>query len=314
MCRRFIPGFRAGPAAGQRLIGATLCGCPYDVVAPTDEMKRIYLLGYPLGHSISPAMHNAALQACGLRGWQYEKLALPPDRMNEMLEALRAPDCPGANVTIPHKQAIIPFLDDLSETALKIGAVNTIVKRDGKLIGENTDAPGFVQSLHERGIHPRHARAFVFGAGGAAAAVAFALANEGAQQLVIVNRTAARAADLADHLHRNFPSLELAVNRWEPLSRANILVNATAIGMAPQADASPLPPGQTVPRGVFVFDLVYNPPETKLIREAAHIGERGIGGLDMLIYQAALSFQMWTEQEAPLQVLRAAARDALHHD
>lgn len=276
-------------------------------------MKYIYLLGYPLDHSISPAMHNAALRACGWRDCQYETKALPPDRMNEMLEALRAPDGLGANVTIPHKQTIIPFLDDLSETALKIGAVNTIVKRDGRLIGENTDAPGFLRSLHECQIHPRHARAFIFGAGGAAAAVAFALATEGARQLVIINRSAARAADLADHLHQNFPSLELAVNWWELLPRANILVNATAIGMVPQTDASPLPPGQTVPRGGFVFDLVYNPPETKFLREAAHAGAKGIGGLDMLIYQAALSFQMWTEQEAPLQVLREAATEALRH-
>jgi shikimate dehydrogenase len=274
-------------------------------------MKRIYLLGYPLAHSISPAIHNAALGACGMRDWHYEKLALPPDKIGARLEVLRAPDCIGANVTIPHKQTIIPFLDELSETALKIGAVNTIVKRDGKLIGENTDAPGFLQSLHERHIHPRDKRAFVFGAGGAAAAVACALASEGAQQLVIINRTTPRAAELADRLHRNFPSLELAVNWWEPLALANIVVNATAIGMAPQTEASPLPPGQTVPRGAVVFDLVYNPPETKLMREATHLGAQCIGGLEMLVYQAALSFQMWTEHEAPLEVMQAAARRAM---
>ena len=275
------------------------------------EIKRIYLLGYPLGHSISPAMHNAALRACGLRGWRYEKLALPPEEMSAMQEALRAPDCAGANVTIPYKQTIIPFLDGLSETARKIGAVNTVVKRDNKLVGENTDAPGFLQSLRERHIRPRHARAIIFGAGGAAAAVAFALANEGVQQLVIINRTTTRAAELADRLNRSFPSLELAVNWWEPLPHANIVVNATAIGMAPRTEASPLPPGQAIPRGAVVFDLVYNPPETKLLREAADAGARCVGGLEMLIYQGAVSFRMWTEHEAPLPVMQAAAKHAL---
>jgi shikimate dehydrogenase len=274
-------------------------------------MKRIYLLGYPLGHSISPAIHNAALRSCGLHGWRYETLALPPDKMSAMLEALRAPDCIGANVTIPHKQTVIPFLDELSESARKIGAVNTIVKRDGKLIGENTDAPGFIQSLREGHIQTRHARAFIFGAGGAAAALAFALANEGAQQLVVINRTTSRAAELADRLNASFPSLELAVNRWEWLSRANIIVNATAIGMAPQTDASPLPRGLTIPSGAVVFDLVYNPPETQLMHAAANAGARCIGGLEMLVYQGALSFQMWTEHEAPLRVMQAAAKHAL---
>jgi shikimate dehydrogenase len=189
--------------------------------------------------------------------------------------------------------------------------VNTVVKRDGKLIGENTDAPGFLRSLHEHHVDPRHARALVFGAGGAAAAVAFALANEGARQLVIINRTATRAAELADRLNASFPSLEVAINCWEPLSRANLVVNATAIGMAPQTGASPLPAGQTVPRGAFVFDLVYNPPETKLIHEAANAGARCVGGLEMLVYQGAVSFQMWTGREAPLQVMQAAAKHAL---
>jgi shikimate dehydrogenase len=275
------------------------------------KIKRIYLLGYPLGHSISPAMHNAALQSCGLRGWRYEKLALPPDQMSAMQEALRAADCLGANVTIPYKQTIIPLLDELSATARQIGAVNTVVKRDGKLIGENTDAPGFLQSLREHRIHPRHALAIIFGAGGAAAAVAFALANAGARQLVIINRTATRGADLADRLNSCFPSLELAVNWWEPLSHANIIVNATAMGMAPQTDASPLPPGRTIPRGAVVFDLVYSPPETKLLREAANAGARCVGGLEMLIYQGAVSFQMWTGHEAPLPVMQAAAKHAL---
>jgi shikimate dehydrogenase len=275
-------------------------------------MKRIYLLGYPLGHSISPAMQNAALRARGFREWRYEKLALPPERMRAMLDALRDPDCVGANVTIPHKQSIIPHLDELSDAARQIGAVNTIVKRDGRLVGENTDGAGFLQSLREHHIHPRHARVLIFGAGGAACAVAFALAAEGARQIVLINRTTARAAELADRLHDHFSKLELAVNWWEPLRAAHLVVNASAIGMTPQTDASPLPPEQKLPRGAVVFDLVYNPPETKLLRDAAQSGARGIGGLEMLINQGALSFKLWTGREAPLHVMRAEAKRALN--
>lgn len=275
------------------------------------EIKHIYLLGYPLGHSISPAMQNAALRSCGLSDWQYEKLALPSDKMNTMLEALRAPECAGANVTIPHKQTIIPFLDELSETASKIGAVNTIVKRNGKLFGENTDAPGFLQSLRERRIRLVGARISIFGAGGAAAAVAFALAEAGAQQLILINRTETRAVELADRLKASFPSVEIAVNRWDLLPQANIFVNATALGMAPETDGSPLPPAQSIPRGTVVFDLVYNPAETKLLREAANDGARCIGGLEMLVYQGAVSFQLWTGLEAPVPVMQAAATQAL---
>ncbi len=274
-------------------------------------MKRIYLLGYPLGHSISPAMQNAALRARGFREWRYEKLALPPERMNTMIDALRDPDCVGANVTIPHKQSIIPHLDELSEAARQIGAVNTIVKRDGRLVGENTDGAGFLQSLREHHIHPRHARVVIFGAGGAACAVAFALAAEGARQIVLINRTTARAAELADRLHAHFPKLELAVNWWEPLSTMHLVVNASAIGMAPLVDDSPLPSTQTVPRGAVVFDLVYNPPETKLLREAARAGARVIGGLEMLVYQGTFSFKLWTGREAPAHVMRAEANRAL---
>ncbi len=274
-------------------------------------MKRIYLLGYPLAHSISPAMHNAALLARGLRDWLYEKFPLPSEQMREMIEALRAEDCVGANVTIPHKQTIIKYLDELSDEARDIGAVNTIVKRDGKLIGENTDAPGFLQSLEEHHIRPRYARAFIFGAGGAAAAVAFALAKAGAREIIIMNRTTARAAELADRLHARFPQLELAVNWWEPLRDANFIINASALGMSPKVEVSPLPREQTLPRGAIVFDLVYNPAQTKLLQDAARAGARGIGGLGMLVFQGAHSFRMWTGRDAPLLVMRAAAERAL---
>jgi shikimate dehydrogenase len=262
-------------------------------------------------HSISPAMQNSALRARGFRDWRYEKLALPPDKMETMINAVRADECVGANVTIPHKQSIIPFLDELSDTARGIGAVNTIVKRANKLIGENTDAEGFLESLRTRHIRPRHTHVMIFGAGGAAAAVAFALAREGARQIVLINRTTARAAELADHLHELFPRLEIAVNWWEPLCDMNLVVNASAVGMSPNSEESPLPSGRVVPRGALVYDLVYNPSETRFLKEAAHIGARCVGGLEMLINQGALSFELWTGREAPVRTMWLEAKRAL---
>lgn len=283
---------------------------------PNPPWQRIYLLGYPLGHSISPAMQNAALRARGLRTVRYEKLPVPPDKLETTIATLRAEECLGANVTVPHKQEILPFLDELSELAREIGAVNTILKRvdaNGvhRLVGENTDAYGFMQALRVRGIHPQNARAAIIGAGGAAAAAAYALAQEGAREIILLNRTLSRAVALADRLGARFPRLELAINDWEALPRMHFIINATSIGMAPHADESPLPPGATLPRGAIVYDLVYNPPETRFLREARRVGARVIGGLEMLIYQGARAFELWTGQDAPVEVMRKSATRAL---
>lgn len=274
-------------------------------------MKRIYLLGYPLNHSISPAFQNAALQARNLRAVVYEKLALPSEKIETMLAAVRAEDCIGANITIPHKQVVMPYLDELSDTARTIGAVNTLVKRNGKLVGENTDAFGFIESLRQKHISPRNSSAFIIGAGGAASAVCYALATEGAREIILVNRTLGRAVDLADHLHEHFPDLDLAVNDWAALEYANIIVNASAVGMSPHKDESPLPAGSMIPGRAAVIDLVYNPPETPLLRLAETAGAQIVGGLEMLIHQGARAFEMWTGEPAPVEVMRAAAIGAL---
>ncbi len=274
-------------------------------------MKRVYLLGYPLGHSVSPAMQNGAFQAKGLSDWRYEMLARPPDRLDEMLEALRALDCAGANVTIPHKQKLLPFLDELSQEARAIGAVNTIVNKGGRLTGYNTDIGGFERTLVENDVQVRRTCALVLGAGGAAAAVSYALARGGLSRLVLLNRTEQRATGLAGRLHEQFPALPIEINSWEASFKAELIVNATSIGMAPEVNASPLPPGQVIPRGAVVFDLIYNPRETKLLREAREAGARCIGGLDMLIYQGARSFELWTGDQAPIEIMRAAAEEAL---
>lgn len=274
-------------------------------------MKYLYLLGYPLGHSISPAMQNAALRERNIRETRYVKNPMPPEKMSDMILALRAPRCLGANVTVPYKQTIVSQLDDLTELAREIGAVNTVCKHDGKLIGDNTDAYGFLKALHVESFRPQDARVAILGAGGAAAAAAYALAREGASEINFLNRTLSRSIELADRLHNRFPELALALNDWEALEETHLIINATSVGMAPKPDESPLPAQYTIPHNAIVFDLVYNPPETKLLREARARGAGVIGGLEMLVYQGARAFELWTGERAPVGVMRDAASKAL---
>lgn len=273
-------------------------------------MKRVYLLGHPLGHSVSPAMQNAAFRTLGI-DWEYEKLETPRERLDEVISILRADNCVGANVTIPYKQAVMHWLDDLSDTARRVNAVNTIVKRNGELIGHNTDAHAFISSVKENHIHPRNARGAILGAGGAACSAAFAIAEEGAHQIVIVNRSGARAADLADHLHQNFPKLEIAINWVEAMENVHILVNATPVGMYPNIDDSPMPRGASFSEHTIVVDLVYNPVETKFLSDAKRAGARTIGGLGMLVHQGAAAFRLWTGHDAPIKVMWQAAHEGI---
>ncbi len=271
-------------------------------------MAVAYLIGDPVEHSLSPAMQNAALRASRL-AWQYELLETPRDRLGDAVARLRADDCAGANVTIPYKEAVLGWLDGLSENARQMGAVNTIIKREGKLIGENTDGYGFMQSLRDARIDVCGARAVILGAGGAARAVAFALADAGVASITIINRTAARAATLADALHQDYPNLALAVNRHAALDDATLIVNATPLGMSPHEDASPMP--TAFPRGAVAFDLVCRPLQTPFRRDAERAGARTMGGIEMLVHQGAAAFKLWTGRDAPVDVMVEAAEAAL---
>ncbi len=273
-------------------------------------MKHVFLLGHPLGHSVSPAMHNAAFRAVGL-DWRYELLETPREKLPEVIAHLRADDCVGANVTIPHKEAVTALLDDVTDTARTIGAVNAIVKRDGKLIGENTDGYGFFQSLCDAQVDPHGARVVILGAGGAARTAAFALGEAGVASICILNRTPSRGDALADSLRAHFPQLVLGVDAIDNVKHADIIVNATSVGMSPRADESPMPHGVDFPRGALVFDLVYRPMRTQFLREAERAGARTIGGLAMLAHQGAAAFELWTGREAPIEVMFEAAQRAL---
>lgn len=288
---------------------------------------RLGLIGHPLGHSLSPKIHAAALAACGLTG-SYSLFPIPPadiPGLQALLARLRAGEIHGLNVTIPHKQNVIPLLDDLTETAQAIGAVNTISARNGRLIGDNTDSPGFLSDLNrlleirysnfenrESNIEHRissieyRKSAIVLGAGGSARAVVYALCKAG-WQVTIAARRLEQAETLSESLKTACSQIDCvelnAVAGW----RGDLLVNATPLGMTPAIETCPWPENIPLPAGAAVYDLVYNPRETRLVREARAAGLPALTGLGMLIEQAALAFEIWTGCHPPRAALWQAA-------
>lgn len=257
------------------------------------------LIGYPLEHSLSPQIHKTALQACGLQG-DYSLFPIAPDDMdalNNLLTHVRRREIQGLNITIPHKQTVIQFLGELTPTAQAIGAVNTIYLREDKLIGHNTDAEGFLCDLKkflttETRRH-RDSTALVLGSGGAARAIVYALLND---KWSIT--TAARRMEQSQQLVDSFiyDQLQITDNTLSNMDLSNIalIVNTTPVGMMPNTDHSPWPENLPFPSRAAVYDLVYNPRETKLVRDARCQGLQATTGLGMLIEQAALSFEIWT--------------------
>lgn len=274
-------------------------------------MNRVGIIGWPLGHSLSPAMHNAAFRSLSMSDWQYDLLPIPPDRLEGHLRTLRDEGgYLGVNVTVPHKVAVMPFIEP-DETARAIGAVNTIDFRTNT--GSNTDIGGLRTDLEAHGVALRGQRALVLGAGGAARAVVYALANGGAR-LAIYNRTAARADRLIADLGVDALRIEREqLYEWKP----QLIVNCTSVGMENADDemaaqACPWPAEIPMPSGATVYDVVYRPARTVLMRMADAGGGRGISGLGMLIRQGALAFQIWTGQTAPVAEMRAAAEAELY--
>ena len=263
------------------------------------------IVGWPVEHSLSPAIHNAAFAAAGL-DWAYVPLPVPPEGLPEALAGLAPLGFRGVNVTMPHKTETAELLEELSEDARLLRAVNTIVVRGDVLEGHNTDAPGFGRFLRDdAGFDPAGAEALIFGAGGAARACAIALARAGVGRLTVVTRDEARAAPLASIVES--AGVPLAVVRPADVegSVADLVVNATPVG-APGAE----PAHPALPRlgpGVLVVDLLYDPPTTDLQRRAREAGATAVGGLGHLLEQAAMSFELWTGSPAPLEVMSAAA-------
>ena len=266
------------------------------------KTQLIGLIGWPVSHSFSPAMHNAAAQALGVN-WVYVPLPVPPEKVATAVSGLSALGIRGVNVTVPHKQAVIPLLDELEPGAQAIGAVNTIVvKENGRLTGHNTDWSGFLADLQANNIAPAGQACLLLGAGGSARAVAYALGQAGAQVHVLARRVD-QAAALVDDLRPYLPQAKLQSDSLSHLPAAAaafsapLIVNCTPLGMTPNETGSPWPENLPFPTNAIIYDLVYNPPRTRLIQQAEMGGHLALNGLGMLVAQGAHAFSLWTGQQ-----------------
>jgi len=267
-------------------------------------MNRVGVIGWPVSHSLSPAMHNAAFAALGLDDWSYELLPIPPDIIRQGLREIRDHGFVGVNVTVPHKQAVLPFVK-ADELATALGAVNTIDFRDNR--ATNTDVAGFIGDLKAHGIELANANVLVLGAGGAARSAVYGLARAGAN-IGIVNRTADKAQQLIADLGVKARVLSFAdTEDWY----VDLIVNCTSVGMWPKVDECPWPEDVAFPEGATVYDMVYRPERTRLLEKAEAHGGRAIGGLGMLVRQGAAAFKIWTGEAAPVEVMLEAAREKL---
>jgi len=282
-------------------------------------MISLGLIGYPLKHSLSPIIHEAALNYCGLKG-NYSLFPIIPNDLPgliSLLDCIRTREMAGLNVTIPHKQTVIPLLDQLTSAAQAIGAVNTIFMQNGKLTGDNTDASGFLADLHkflDMGTCGQEERknALLLGAGGAARAVTYALVNDGWRVAV-----AARHPEQAHTLIAQFPdhdsrltSIAYTAKAFQSIISTQFLViNTTPVGMSPNTGNSPWPMSLPLPRQAAFYDLIYYPRNTKFILDAHAAGLRASAGLGMLVEQAALAFEIWTEHDVPRELLFASVEE-----
>jgi shikimate dehydrogenase len=273
--------------------------------------KIFGIFGYPIQHSLSPAMHNAAFQALGLPHL-YLPFGVPPRRLKGAIEALGALGVSGINLTRPHKEAVIPFLDRLTDEAAAIGAVNTIEIKRGKRIGHNTDGVGFLRSLSEAKVDPAGMRVILLGAGGAARGVAVSLLMKPISELVIMARSETKGSLLARSLGALFPKRKISLVSFDQPKFGRgptLLINSTPLGMKPD-DPLPYPVERLHPKWI-VSDLTYVPSQTALLRSAEAIGARTVPGIGMLLHQGAIAFEIWTRKKAPLHVMRLALEEAL---
>jgi shikimate dehydrogenase len=279
---------------------------------------RLGLLGDPVAHSLSPRMQNAALEDCGI-ALQYAAFQIAPDELAEGLRLMRELDFVGLNLTVPHKITALPLVDEVEERARKIGAINTIAVEGQKLVGHNTDGPGFVHALREEfSVDLRDLRVLLLGAGGGAGrGLAYQCAFENCERLVLVDRTVEKAQTLAHELAAYFsgprvlgPEARLEAVSWEAaalrtqIARTDLVINATPLGLK-RSDPSPLPRALIAPH-LMIYDLIPRKALTPLLADAEEAGARGANGLAMLLQQGALAFELWFDRAAPLAAMRAA--------
>jgi len=279
------------PVPGSRVAGST---------------RTVGIIGWPVSHSLSPAIHNAAFAALGF-DWVYVPMPVHPLQLFTALDGLAALGFAGANVTMPHKAAVADLVDDPSEDARRLHAVNTIVCHGDRLRGENTDAPGFERFLQiDAGFDPSGRHALIFGAGGAARACALALARSGVASITVAARKTVHVTEVAEALEGFGVPVEAVAFEAAAGVKADVVVNATPLGA--RGETLPIPP---LDEGSLVVDLLYHPAVTPLQVQARAAGAAAFGGVGLLLHQAALSFQMWTGQPPPLEVMSAAALAAI---
>jgi shikimate dehydrogenase len=281
--------------------------------------KLAGIIGFPVGHSISPAFQQAAFDALGIDA-RYEHWETPAEGLVDRVSSLRRPEVMGANVTIPHKQAIMPLLDHLDPSADAVGAVNTVVNENGMLNGHNTDVHGLRASLEDEGATVGTGPAIVLGAGGSARAAVFMLLSAGVSRVTVANRSAGRAQSLVETMAQSGTGAQAGLRAMgyddeafpATVSTASLLLNCTSVGMKGTGteDQSPVDVA-LLPTGMFVYDLVYTPAETTLVRMARARGLRAANGLGMLVQQGAAAFRLWTGVGPPIDVMERAARQAL---
>jgi shikimate dehydrogenase len=271
------------------------------------ERPLVGIIGYPIEHSLSPELHNAAFKALNLN-WLYLAFAVKPKAVKAAVNGLKALNFAGFNVTLPHKQAVAKLVDELKPEAQLAQAVNTVKIKDEKLIGYNTDISGFLASLNEVQFNPKGKVALLIGAGGAAFSVAVALAQAKIAKIMVLNRTLKKAEKLKGRLKQNFSLNVTVVKEAEDVAsfidEVNLVVNATSVGMQ-NNPGLPLPQ-KFIKKGQVIYDLIYAPVETELIRLAKAKGCQSINGLSMLVHQGAKAFEIWTGQKAPLEIMKQA--------
>jgi shikimate dehydrogenase len=271
------------------------------------------IIGDPIDHTLSPAMHNAAFKELNL-DFVYVAFRVRKEELRDALIGAKSLDVYGLNVTMPHKNAVMKYLDEIDSTSRAIGAVNTILNKEGSLIGYDTDGAGALKALKENGINPNGKKLLLLGAGGAGKAIAFQAAQE-IEELTILNRTPQKAKKLAEILRKE-PNKKINGNMLsteiikEELKDTDILVNATSVGMHPNIDQSLVPKNSLRP-DLCVMDIVYDPLETKLAKDAKAVGAKVVSGIEMLVYQGAASFEIWTNHAAPVKVMKQAVLNEL---
>lgn len=279
----------------------------------TGRTQNLGVIGWPIGHSLSPVLQNAAIERAGL-DYNYTALPVQPEDLPAAVAGLKALHYRGWNVTIPHKSAIMPLLDEIDEAARIIGAVNTVVNDNGKLTGYNTDCLGFMGALTARQIDLSNKTAVLLGAGGAARAVIWGLIKAGVAEVVLGVRNPAKAQPLADEFSAYG---KVTVCHWEEaafaekLQACDLLVNTTPLGMTPKVEECPPVDWSKVKDSAFVYDIIYTPAETRFLREAREHGHKTVNGEEMLAGQGAAALQMWTGVQPDLGCMQNALRQAL---